>query len=614
MAKILVAFGTDKNSKIKQIASGRFGVNASYLASAEVLQIKIAQGAKPGEGGQLPGAKVTLEIADLRHATPGVTLISPPPHHDIYSIEDIAQLIFDLKQVNPKALISVKLVSGPGVGTIAAGVAKAYADMITIAGYDGGTGASPLTSVKYAGTPWEIGLAEAHQALIENNLRDKICLQVDGGLKTGLDVIKGSILGADSFGFGTGPMVALGCKYLRICHLNNCATGIATQNTRLRKHHFKGLPEKVELYFDFIATEVRQWLSRLAVESLDQLIGRTDLLNLLPGNTPQQQKLDLGIILTSAKRPEGSQAHYQQIRNEPHDQGILNRKILGDVKSKMQFAEKDIQLDYGIKNYDRSVGAALSGYIGDQINQYRLNKQNYQTPTINLTFNGIAGQSFGVWNVEGVNMQLTGDANDYVGKGMSGGCISIRSPANINYVPSRGSIIGNTCLYGATGGKLFASGQAGERFAVRNSGSLAVVEGVGDHGCEYMTGGSVLILGPVGENFAAGMTGGLAFVLDIRDTLHKNINPQHVELYSFSDNECDDYTEQLVEMIQQHIEHTDSAWAKKVKRNFDQYIDYFMLVIPKSSVETSPTKSHPISNEGSNRIGVKPSINLRVVN
>ena len=607
-------FGTNKNSKIKQIASGRFGVNASYLASAEVLQIKIAQGAKPGEGGQLPGAKVTLEIADLRHATPGVTLISPPPHHDIYSIEDIAQLIFDLKQVNPKALISVKLVSGPGVGTIAAGVAKAYADMITIAGYDGGTGASPLTSVKYAGTPWEIGLAEAHQALIENNLRDKICLQVDGGLKTGLDVIKGAILGADSFGFGTGPMVALGCKYLRICHLNNCATGIATQNTRLRKHHFKGLPEKVEVYFDFIATEVRQWLSRLAVESLDQLIGRTDLLNLLPGNTPQQQKLDLGVILTSAKRPEGSLAHYQQIRNKPFDQGILNRKILTDVQSKLKLDDQVIQLNYRIKNYDRSVGAALSGYIGNQINQCRINKETYQTPSINLSFEGIAGQSFGVWNVSGVNLQLTGDANDYVGKGMSGGCISICSPSNINYVPSRGSIIGNTCLYGATGGKLFASGQAGERFAVRNSGSLAVVEGVGDHGCEYMTGGSVLILGPVGENFAAGMTGGLAFVLDIRDTLHKNINPQHVELFSFSDNECDDYTDQLVEMIQQHIDHTDSAWAKKVKRNFEQYIDYFMLVIPKSSVETSPPKNQPISSKGNSRFGAKSSINLRVVN
>ncbi len=608
-------FGTDKNSKIKQIASGRFGVNASYLASAEVLQIKIAQGAKPGEGGQLPGAKVTLEIADLRHATPGVTLISPPPHHDIYSIEDIAQLIFDLKQVNPKALISVKLVSGPGVGTIAAGVAKAYADMITIAGYDGGTGASPLTSVKYAGTPWEIGLAEAHQALVENNLRDKICLQVDGGLKTGLDVIKGAILGADSFGFGTGPMVALGCKYLRICHLNNCATGIATQNTRLRKHHFKGLPEKVVTYFDFIATEVRQWLSRLGVESLDLLIGRTDLLNLLPGNTAQQQKLDLGIILQSAKRPDSEQAHYQQRANKPFDQGVLNQKILKDVSALLnQNDDKTIEFNYPIKNYDRSVGAALSGYIGAQVNQHFIQGQTYQFSDIKLNFEGIAGQSFGVWNIQGIEMTLTGDANDYVGKGMSGGCINVRSPKNIAYVPSRGSIIGNTCLYGATGGMLFASGQAGERFAVRNSGAMAVVEGVGDHGCEYMTGGSVLILGPVGENFAAGMTGGVAFVLDIRETLHKNINPQHVELYSFSDNECDDYTDQLEEMIQQHIAHTDSAWAKKVQRNFDQYIDYFMLVIPKSSAETSPPKTTPINQGEGNKFGNKPSINLRVVN
>lgn len=572
-------FSSIKNSKIKQIASGRFGVDAAYLQSAEVLQIKIAQGAKPGEGGQLPGAKVTVEIAKLRNATPGVTLISPPPHHDIYSIEDIAQLIFDLKQVNSKALISVKLVSGPGVGTIAAGVAKAYADMITIAGHDGGTGASPLTSVKYAGTPWEIGLAEAHQALIENGLRDKICLQVDGGLKTGLDVIKGAILGADSFGFGTGPMVALGCKFLRICHLNNCATGVATQNKTLRNNHFVGLPQKVINYFEFVAQDVREWLALLAVESLDKLIGRTDLLEIIEGTTSQQRNLKLEVILNSAKRPATGAKHYLGVRNNPFDHGELNQKLLADYKLNESSATSS-QLNYSIKNYDRSVGASLAGYIAT-----RQNKLDDHA-TVNIDFHGIAGQSFGVWNCTGIHLNLTGDANDYVGKGMSGGQIAIRPPKNIQYVASRGAIVGNTCLYGATGGKLFAAGQAGERFGVRNSGAISVVEGVGDHGCEYMTGGAILILGPVGENFAAGMTGGIAFVLDQRDTLIKNVNPEHVECFRFSDNECDEYTEQLFEMLEQHVAATGSDWATRIIKNFDNYLDYFMLVIPKASCQS----------------------------
>jgi glutamate synthase (NADPH) large chain len=572
-------FASIKNSKIKQIASGRFGVDAAYLRSAEVLQIKIAQGAKPGEGGQLPGAKVTVEIAKLRNATPGVTLISPPPHHDIYSIEDIAQLIFDLKQVNSKALISVKLVSGPGVGTIAAGVAKAYADMITIAGHDGGTGASPLTSVKYAGTPWEIGLSEAHQALVENGLRDKICLQVDGGLKTGLDVIKGSILGADSFGFGTGPMVALGCKFLRICHLNNCATGVATQNKTLRRNHFVGLPQKVINYFEFVAIDVRQWLSELAVESLDQLIGRTDLLAVIEGKTQQQKNLKLNVLLESAKRPTSGAPHYLGVRNVPVDQGELNQKLMADFISN-QASHSNKALSYSIKNYDRSVGASLAGYLATSQNKPT------ETTMINIDFIGIAGQSFGVWNYPGMHLNLIGDANDYVGKGMSGGQISIKPPSNIQYVASRGAIIGNTCLYGATGGKLFAAGQAGERFGVRNSGAISVVEGVGDHGCEYMTGGAILVLGPVGENFAAGMTGGIAFVLDQRDTLIKNVNPEHVECFRFSDNECDEYTEQLFDMLTQHVEATNSEWGRRIVKNFDNYLDYFMLVVPKASCQS----------------------------
>jgi len=574
-------FGTERNSKIKQVASGRFGVTAHYLSHAEVIQIKVAQGAKPGEGGQLPGKKVTVEIAKLRNAVVGTTLISPPPHHDIYSIEDLSQLIFDLKQVNPKALISVKLVSGPGVGTIAAGVAKAYADMITIAGHDGGTGASPLTSVKYAGNPWELGLAETHQALIENNLRDKICLQVDGGLKTGLDVIKGAILGADSFGFGTGPMVALGCKYLRICHLNNCATGIATQNKTLREQHFSGLPEKVIRYFEFVADEVRDWLKKLAVKSLNQLIGRTDLLHLLKGDTDKQSHLDLSAILQGAQRPNNSAAHYQRVSNDSFDKGRLNQQILHDFK------QDKIKKQYIINNYDRSVGAKISGYIAQ--------KYGIKGHRLSLNFKGIAGQSFAVWNHQGLELKLQGDANDYVGKGMSGGSISIFPPENISYVASRGAIIGNTCLYGASGGQLFAAGQAGERFAVRNSGATAVVEGVGDHGCEYMTGGQVVILGPVGENFAAGMTGGRVFVFDDFDTLESLANLDTIEITRLSDTQDDQIQADLKQLIQQHIDKTASRWAQKLCHNWPSYIDAFKIVQPKQSRQLSAIKPLKLS-------------------
>jgi len=588
-------YNSERNSKIKQIASGRFGVTAHYLVNAEVLQIKIAQGAKPGEGGQLPGAKVTVEIAKLRNATPGVMLISPPPHHDIYSIEDIAQLIFDLKQVNPKALISVKLVSGPGVGTIAAGVAKAYADMITISGHDGGTGASPLTSVKYAGTPWELGLAEAHQALMENNLRDRICLQVDGGLKTGLDVIKGAILGADSFGFGTGPMVALGCKYLRICHLNNCATGIATQNKTLRDEHFGGLPEKVINYFEFVASETRQWLGKLGVASLDELIGRTDLLTLLPGETGKQQNLDLSAIINAAKRPENGAAHYMNLTNPPFDKGVLNQTILTDAKAQFDYQEK-VVLNYSINNYDRSVGASFAGFVAKQ--------HNPEDFLLEVNFKGIAGQSFGVWNHQGMTLNLQGDANDYVGKGMSGGSINIFPQANINYVASRGAIIGNTCLYGASGGSLHAAGQAGERFAVRNSGATAVVEGVGDHGCEYMTGGTVIILGPVGENFGAGMTGGHAIILDLTDNLEQQTNMETVDIIDMSEFDCDDEELLLHSLLTEHINKTNSRWAQKIANNFDHYLDSFKLVVPKSSPIAVAHQKQKYSLDDTNSIKV----------
>ncbi len=575
-------YNTIKNSKIKQVSSGRFGVTAHYLVNAEVLQIKIAQGAKPGEGGQLPGGKVSVEIAKLRNSIPGVMLISPPPHHDIYSIEDIAQLIFDLKQVNPEALISVKLVSGPGVGTIAAGVAKAYADMITISGHDGGTAASPLSSIKYAGTPWELGLAETHQALLENNLRDRICLQVDGGLKTGLDVIKGAILGADSFGFGTGPMVALGCKYLRICHLNNCATGIATQNKTLRDEHFNGLPERVIRYFKFIAEETQSWLGKLGVASLDELIGRTDLLVLLDGDTDKQRNLDLSPILNAASRPETGAAHYMHKRNPPADKGKLNQTIIDDAIPQFDYQEK-VTLGYDIHNYDRSVGARIAGYIVQQ-----KNPSDFQ---IDINFTGIAGQSFGVWNVEGMTMNLKGDANDYVGKGMSGGSINITPPDKIQYVSSRGAIIGNTCLYGATGGQLFAAGQAGERFAVRNSGATAVVEGVGDHGCEYMTGGLVIILGPVGENFAAGMTGGLAIVLDLNESLEDLTNQETVEVININQENCEAEEELLLQLLADHINKTSSRWAQKIFNNINTYLDSFMLVRPKNTVSVAIVES-----------------------
>ncbi len=573
-------FNSISNSKIKQIASGRFGVNAQYLASAEVLQIKVAQGAKPGEGGQLPGAKVTLEIAELRNATPGVTLISPPPHHDIYSIEDLAQLIFDLKQVNPRALISVKLVSGPGVGTIAAGVAKAYADMITIAGHDGGTGASPLTSVKYAGTPWELGLSEAHQALVDNGLRDRICLQVDGGLKTGLDVIKGAILGADSFGFGTGPMVALGCKFLRICHLNNCATGIATQNNILRDKHFSGLPEKVINYFQFVALEVQHWLEKIGINSVDELIGRVDLLQIIEGQTSKQEHLDLQVILNSSKRPSEEMAHYKNKKNDPFDIGLLNQTIIKDYKNINNIGNSNSEMvqskEYQIKNYDRSVGASLSGYLGKLDNE----KEEAFVKQYTLNFRGVAGQSFGVWNHSALTLNLIGDANDYVGKGMSGGQINIQPNKNIQYIASRGAIIGNTCLYGATGGELFAGGQAGERFAVRNSGAIACVEGVGDHGCEYMTGGTVVVLGPVGENFAAGMTGGTAIILDVRERLQRKVNLGHVEIFELATPECEDYIDELKVILAKHIKSTGSPWANKISDNFDHYLNYFKLIIP----------------------------------
>ncbi|WP_146441190.1 glutamate synthase large subunit [Vibrio kanaloae] len=567
-------FGTDRNSRIKQIASGRFGVTPHYLTNADVLQIKVAQGAKPGEGGQLPGHKVTAEIAKLRYSVQGVTLISPPPHHDIYSIEDLAQLIFDLKQVNPKALVSVKLVSEPGVGTIATGVAKAYADLITISGYDGGTAASPLTSVKYAGCPWELGLAETQQALVANGLRHKIRLQVDGGLKTGLDVIKGAILGAESFGFGTAPMVAMGCKFLRICHLNNCATGVATQDETLRREYFKGLPEMVMNYFTGLADEVRQYLAELGVEKLTDLIGRTDLLEAVQGLTAKQSKLDLSSILEAPISAEGHPLFWTE-PNAPFDKAQLNQQILDDALDAIE-KRQSTSLYYNVINTDRSIGARISGEIAK-----RYGNQGMAGSPIKLYLDGTAGQSFAVWNAGGVELYLTGDANDYVGKGMAGGKVVIKPHQGTAFVCNEATIIGNTCLYGATGGKLFAAGTAGERFGVRNSGTVAVIEGAGDNACEYMTGGIVAILGATGVNFGAGMTGGFAYVMDKNEDFQGRVNNESVEALSLSDLFI--HQEHLRGLIAEHLEETGSVHAEAILANFDEWIPKFYLVKPKTA-------------------------------
>ena len=570
-------YGTIKSSKIKQVATGRFGVTPEYLVNAEVLQIKVAQGAKPGEGGQLPGGKVNGLIAKLRYAVPGVTLISPPPHHDIYSIEDLSQLIFDLKQVNPQALVSVKLVAEAGVGTIAAGVAKAYADLITISGYDGGTGASPLTSIKYAGAPWELGLAETHQTLRGNDLRGKVRVQTDGGLKTGLDVIKAAILGAESFGFGTAPMIALGCKYLRICHLNNCATGVATQNDKLRKDHYIGTVDMVVNFFTYVAEETREWLAKLGVRSLGELIGRTDLLEMLPGETEKQKHLDLSPLLGSPHVPTDKPQFCEVDRNPPFDKGVLAEKMVDMALPAIRdLSGAEFELD--ICNCDRSIGARISGEIA------RLHgNQGMAKAPITFRFKGTAGQSFGVWNAGGLNMYLEGDANDYVGKGMTGGKLVIVPPAGSPFATQHSAIVGNTCLYGATGGKLFAAGTAGERFAVRNSGAHAIVEGTGDHCCEYMTGGFVCVLGKTGYNFGSGMTGGFAYVLDMDNSFVDKLNHELVEIQRISGEAMEAYRSHLQRVLAEYVEETGSEWGRELWENLDDYVRRFWLVKPKAA-------------------------------
>jgi glutamate synthase (NADPH/NADH) large chain len=569
-------YGTIKMSKIKQVASGRFGVTAHYLVNAEVLQIKVAQGAKPGEGGQLPGKKVEPHIAKLRCTKPGVTLISPPPHHDIYSIEDLAQLIFDLKQVNPQALVSVKLVAEPGVGTIAAGVAKAYADLITISGYDGGTGASPLTSVKYAGTPWELGLTETQQVLRANGLRGRVRVQTDGGLKTGLDVVKAAILGAESFGFGTAPMIALGCKYLRICHLNNCATGIATQDARLRKGFFIGLPEMVINYFTFVARETREWMAALGIARFEDLIGRTDLLDLLPGESDKQGKLKLGVLLSQGGIAADEPRFCVEASNPSFDKGELAEQMVKDALPGI-LAKTPQKLEYSVRNVNRSIGARLSGEIARAHGA-----EGLPADCLHIKLNGSAGQSFGVWNHKGLTMEIEGDANDYVGKGMSGGRLILYPPKVSSFEAHQASIIGNTCLYGATGGELYAAGIAGERFGVRNSGALAVVEGVGEHCCEYMTGGCIIVLGNTGLNVGAGMTGGFALTYDEDGQFADKYNNELIDINRINDEKTSEHRAFLREKLEKHLLYTGSERARWMLEHFNDVVNRFWLVKPKA--------------------------------
>ena len=560
---------TIKRSKIKQIASARFGVTAEYLTEAEVIQIKIAQGAKPGEGGQLPGGKVNAMIAHLRYCSPGITLISPPPHHDIYSIEDLAQLIYDLKQINPKAYISVKLVAAPGVGTIAAGVVKSYADCVTISGYDGGTGASPLSSIRYTGCPWELGLLETQEILLRNHLRHRVTLQIDGGLKTGLDVVKAALLGAETFGFGTAPMVALGCKYLRICHLNNCATGVATQHEELRREHYQGTTQRVVTYFQWVAEEIREILAQMGYERLEEIIGRHDLLTALP-----DAPLSLPILHSSQMQAEKRKKLYQQPRNPPADKGLLANELIRQVQNTLK-DNKSVRLIRNIQNHCRSIGANIAGFVAQQYKSDEI-----PSCLVTLKFRGIAGQSFAAWNVKGMHMILEGSANDYVGKGMSGGSISIRRPQTSSVDSHLYCLAGNTCLYGATGGECYIDGQTGERFAVRNSGANAVVIATGYHGCEYMTAGNVVILSTPSPNFAAGMSGGIIFVLDDQGVLQQRINPDMVSLIPINNTSDPQYRNLLKQMLITFLHRTRSPAGLKALQELESATNRFMIVLP----------------------------------
>jgi len=589
--------GDSMRSAIKQVASGRFGVTAEYLVNSDMLQIKMAQGAKPGEGGQLPGHKVDATIAKVRHSTPGVGLISPPPHHDIYSIEDLAQLIYDLKNVNPRAAISVKLVSEVGVGTVAAGVAKARADHVTISGFEGGTGASPLTSIKHAGSPWEIGLAETHQTLVANKLRGRIAVQVDGGLRTGRDVIVGALLGADEFGFATAPLIAAGCIMMRKCHLNTCPVGVATQDPVLRAR-FTGKPEHVINYFFFIAEEVRELMAQMGVRTFDEMIGHTDYLDKDRAIEHWKARgIDFTRLFHKPTPEKGVAIHHC----EPQDHGldkILDRKLIELASPALQ-SKKPVKAEVEITNVNRSAGAMLSGEVARRYGHTGLPED-----TIWFTLNGTAGQSFGAWLASGITMDLAGECNDYVGKGLSGGKLVVRPNPKSGITPEESIIVGNTVLYGAIAGECYFRGVAGERFAVRNSGAYAVVEGTGDHGCEYMTGGVVAVLGPTGRNFAAGMSGGIAYVLDEAGDFGTRLNKEMVQIETLAadpgtlrelarqggdvavtlsnvmlDMRGQD-AERLHALISRHARYTNSAKARAILKDFAAYLPRFKKVMP----------------------------------
>jgi glutamate synthase (NADPH/NADH) large chain len=572
--------GDDANSKIKQIASARFGVTIEYLNNCKEIEIKIAQGAKPGEGGQLPGFKVSKEIAKLRLSTPGVTLISPPPHHDIYSIEDLAQLIYDLKQVNPKARVGVKLVASTGVGTIAVGVAKAKADVILISGHSGGTGASPQTSIKHVGIPWEMGLTEVNQILTLNGLRHKVTLRTDGGIKTGRDVVVAAMMGAEEFGIGTTSLVAMGCIMVRQCHSNTCPVGVCTQDLELRKK-FNGTPEKVVNLFNFIATEVREILAELGFKNLNEIIGRTDLLKQVSIGTSNLDDLDLNPLLVQANPGENKRYCSSNLINKVPD--TLDEKIYENIKKSISEG-KNIKTNYIIKNINRAVGTRLSHYIFKEFG-----KEGVKEGLIEINLSGSAGQSLGAFGVKGLKLNVTGDANDYVGKGLSGATIIIKPPKKSELVSNKNTIIGNTTLYGATSGKLFASGQSGERFAVRNSGAIAVIEGCDSNGCEYMTGGTVVILGNIGDNFGAGMTGGMAFVYDETNEFENYINPSSVV---WQIPETDYWKNYLKELINEHYKETESTIAFKILKNYAKEVKKFKQVCPK---EMYDKLANPIS-------------------
>ena len=563
------------NSAIKQIASARFGVTATYLASAKEIEIKMAQGAKPGEGGQLPGHKVSPYIAKLRNATPGVPLISPPPHHDIYSIEDLAQLIHDLKQVNPRARVCVKLVAEAGVGTIAAGVAKAHADIILISGHEGGTGASPLSSIKNAGSAWELGVAEAHQVLMLNGLRNRVTLRTDGGMRTGTDIVIATLLGAEEYNFGTAALIASGCVYVRMCHLNTCPVGIATLDEKLRAK-FKGKPENIVNFFNGVAGEVREIMARLGYRTINEMVGRVELLRQRPvPDHPKANLVNLKRLLAdvSSKDDPNAPRHHTRERNDGFQDRPLDDTILQDANEAINLGQP-LSLHYKIRNINRSAVTKVSGEIA-----YQYGLDGLPENLLELTFNGTAGQSFAAFLSAGLRVVLNGEGNDYVGKGMSGGMLIVRPPVKRKFVAKDNYIVGNTCLYGATGGEFYANGRAGERFAVRNSGCTAVVEGVGDHGCEYMTNGCVVVLGPTGRNFGAGMTGGTAFVLDRENQFESLYNPELVCIERVVGTPDEALLKQL---IHQHAETTGSEAAQELLAAWKEHLGKFWKVMPKS--------------------------------